>query len=75
MRQWDLLGRISYLPTVRSLSSAAEERDEILSRYPAYTMVYFWETYFTLCSMWLKNGKKETPEELFAIIRYMDQLR
>ena len=38
-------------------------------------MVYFRGTYFSLCSMWLKNGKKETPEELFVIIRYMDQLQ
>ena len=60
---------ISYLPTTRSLFSAAEEKDEILSRYPAYTMVYFWGNYFDLCSMWLRNGKKESPEELFEIIR------
>ena len=74
LRHWDLLERISHLPTARSLFYAAEEKDRILSRYPAYTMVYFWGTYFSLCSMWLKNGKQETPEELFAIIRYMDSL-
>ncbi|MBR2801527.1 MAG: hypothetical protein IKE21_02880 [Erysipelotrichaceae bacterium] len=75
LRHWDLPERISCLPTARTLSSAAEEKDGILSRYPAYSMVYFWGTYFSLCSMWLKNGKKEAPEELFAIIRCMDQLQ
>ena len=74
LRHWDLLPRISYLPTAKSLFSAAEEKDEILSRYPAYTMVYFWGSYFTLCSMWLRSGKKETPEQMFEIIRYMNRL-
>jgi hypothetical protein len=74
LRHWDLLQRISYLPTAKSLFSAAEEKDEILSRYPAYTMIYFWGSYFSLCSMWLRNGKKETPEEMFQIISYMNRL-
>ncbi len=74
LRHWDLLPRISHLPTARSLFSAAEEKDEILSKYPAYTMVYFWGSYFTLCSMWLRSGKKETPEQMFEIIRYMNSL-
>lgn len=74
LRHWGLLERISYLPTVKSLFSAAEEKDEILSKYPAYTMVYLWGNYFSLCSMWLKNGKKETPEQLYEIIRYMNRL-
>lgn len=74
LRYWDLLPRISYLPTTKSLFSAAEEKDEILSKYPAYTMVYFWGNYFSLCSMWLRNGKKETPEQMFEIISYMNRL-
>lgn len=74
LRNWDLLPRISYLPTAKSLFSAAEEKDEILSKYPAYTMVYFWGSYFTLCSMWLRNGKKETPQQMYEIIRYMNSL-
>ena len=74
LRHWDLLERISYLPTARSLFSASEEKDGILSAYPAYTMVFFWGRYFSLCSMWLKSGKKETPEEMFQIISYMNRL-
>ena len=74
LRHWGLLERISYLPTARSLFSASEEKDEILSKYPAYTMIYLWGSCFSLCSMWLKNGKKETTDELFQIISYLNRL-
>lgn len=74
LRHWDLLPRIAYLPTEKSLFSAAEEKDKILSKYPAYTMIYFWGNYFSICSMWLRNGKKETPDQLFEIISYMNRL-
>ncbi|MCR5228752.1 MAG: TetR/AcrR family transcriptional regulator [Solobacterium sp.] len=74
LRHWDLLARISYLPTEKSLFSASEEKDGILAAYPAYTMIYFWGNYFSICSMWLRNGKKETPEQMFKIIRHMNSL-
>ncbi len=71
---WDLLSRITSLPTRKSLVSASEEEDEILARYPEYTMIYFWDSCFRICSMWMRKGKKETPEELFQIIRHMRSL-
>jgi AcrR family transcriptional regulator len=74
LRHWDLLSRVASFPTQKSLLSASEENDEILSSYPEYTMVYFWIRPFTICNMWLRGGKKETPEELFEIIRHMNEL-
>ena len=74
LRHWDLLSRVASLPTQKSLLSASEESDEVLARYPDYTMVYFWIRPFTMCNMWLRNGRKETKEELFAVIRHMDSL-
>ncbi len=74
LRHWDLLGRISWLPTERSLHSASEETDRILSKHPAYAMVFLWGNYFSICSMWLRGGKKETPQQMYEIISYMNRL-
>ena len=54
--------------------SASEETDRVLSKYPAYTMIYFWSSYFSICSMWLRSGKKETPQQMYEIISYMNKL-
>jgi len=74
LRHWDLLSRISWLPTEKSLHSASEETDRVLSKYPAYTMIYFWGSYFSIFSMWLRSGKKETPQQMYEIISYMNKL-
>ncbi len=71
LHYWNLLGSIAALPTKRSIVFIEQSDDELLRKYPMYTMMFFWTNYFTVCMAWLRDGKKETPQEMIQLMKHM----
>ena len=70
----DLLTYIANYNTSITYHAVKEYNDSIISNYDSYFTVYFWSKYFNIARMWIMNGKKETPEELFMIIKHFQTL-
>ena len=71
---WDLLGSVTSLPTAKTFFSASSFRDPGIAAHPEYSVIFLWGRYFSVCLAWLYHDKKETPEELFQLLRSLRDL-
>ena len=73
--KWDLIAYTAKEPTAMVLDYASQYNDEISKKYPFYYTCFFHSHIFNICQLWVINGKKETKEELYHIIKHFNKLR
>lgn len=72
--KWNILDYVTGLIVHSQLKYAKESNHPFISKYPYYAISYFWGNYFKICSCWICNGKKESVDELYQIIKTLNTL-
>lgn len=73
--KWDLIAYIAKEPTAMVLDYASNYKDSITRNYPFYYTCFFHSHIFNICKLWIINGKKESKEELYHIIKHFENIR
>lgn len=72
--KWNLLSYVTIYNTKEDLKSAKKMDDDFLKEHSNYVVMYLYGKYFNVCRIWVLENKKESIEELFKIIKYIDKL-
>ncbi len=73
LNKWNLLSFITRPEVKESIDYIKNYKNDLISQYPDYFMVYS-SRVFNVCLMWLYNNKKETPDQLYSIIKGIQQI-
>ena len=55
------------------LNSLEQSNNPFIHQYKEYFMIYHTIPYFQICYYWILSDKKETPQELFQMIKQLQK--
>ena len=73
--KWDLITFVAKKQTSMVIDYTTHYHDPIIQKNSHYFMCFSNVSIFYTCQLWVINGKQETPEELFDMIKYFIKLR
>lgn len=68
--KWNLIDIITKYNTDIVLGYVKDYEDEVIKNHPYYFICYSGVMIFNICILWLSEGKKESKEELFGLLKY-----
>ena len=74
MQKWNLTSYIATYDTSRVQKYINQYDDKVIKYYNQYYNYYTGIRYFNLCSFWVMNGQKESPQEMFDMFKYFNGL-
>lgn len=73
LQKWNLLPYIAKYNTHCILNSLEQSNNPFIHQYKEYFMIYHTIPYFQICYYWILSDKKETPQELFQMIKQLQK--
>ncbi|MCD7839431.1 MAG: hypothetical protein LUG46_02240, partial [Erysipelotrichaceae bacterium] len=74
INKWNLIDYVAKENTKASISYTNQYSDPMIRNNAEYYVAFKGTQIFNICYLWLMNNKDKTPQELFDMIKYFNQL-
>lgn len=74
LMKWDLLSYVAKYNTDITNNCAKNYGDAVIRENTEYFTLFYWSRYFNICRYWIMEGKRETPEEIYQVIIYLENM-
>ena len=73
--KWNLIELIAKYNTEIVLSYTQRYKNKFIREHAFYFISYYHSSLFNICTCWITNGKQESIESLFKIIKEFEKIK